>query len=238
MSHAAMGHEVEVARRFDALQERFKTGLDDSDFRLAAIERALGPVRGLTILDLGCGKGRFADRLNRRGARVVGLDVSWEMLKQGRCRDRIQASSTRLPLPNGRIDAVIAVEVLQHVHAIDITFQEIHRVLKPEGRVAIVDKYVFALNVDRPWLPNLLIKRIDERRGLGMYAPEAAARERWFGNRGLCRRLEKVGFANTASVGLLAPDEADRSIFRTCGWTRAMRLWTAQRAGGSTCRSV
>ena len=238
MNHSTIEHEAEVARRFDALQTRFKPTLADTDYRLTAIEHILGQVRGLAILDLGCGKGRFSRRLEEQGARVVGLDVSREMLKQGAKFDRIQASSARLPLAAQSIDAVIAVEVFQHVHSIDSTLREIHRVLKPKGRIVIVDKHALALNVDRPWLPNLLIKRVDERRGRGMHRISTAVKERWFGSKALRRSLDQAGFVNSTSVGLLAPNEAAWSVFRRFEWPRAMRLWSAQSSGDSTCRQV
>ena len=55
-------YEAEVTRRFDALSRRFKHSVDDDDYRLRGLLEALGPVEGRLILDLGCGKGRFARR--------------------------------------------------------------------------------------------------------------------------------------------------------------------------------
>ena len=75
-------HEAEVALRFDTLRHRFKATLAGNDYRLQAILDASGPVNGLRILDLGCGKGRFARALVAKGARVVGLDLSPGMLAE------------------------------------------------------------------------------------------------------------------------------------------------------------
>ncbi len=61
-------HEAEVALRFDALRRRFKTSLAGNDYRLRAILDASGPVDGLRILDLGCGKGRFSRGAGGQGS--------------------------------------------------------------------------------------------------------------------------------------------------------------------------
>ena len=68
-------HEAVVAGRFDALA-RFKRAVAPDDPRLLAIVERLSPLEGRRILDLGCGKGRFARSLVELGAQVVGLDIS------------------------------------------------------------------------------------------------------------------------------------------------------------------
>ena len=75
-------HEAEVAFRFDSLQRRFKPSLAGADYRLRGIVDALEPLLGKRILDLGCGKGRFARALQALGAQVVGLDLSAAMLAE------------------------------------------------------------------------------------------------------------------------------------------------------------
>ncbi len=73
-------HEAVVASRFDALHGRFKRVLDDDDPRLRGVVDSLWPLAGRRILDLGCGKGRFAQGALRAGgigrrARPVGGDA-------------------------------------------------------------------------------------------------------------------------------------------------------------------
>ncbi len=89
-------------------------------------------------------------------------------------------SARRLPFAAGTFDAVIAVEVFEHLAAIDDVLSEARRVLRSRGILAIVDKNAGALNVDRPWLPSLVVKRIDELRGAWMYPANSPVRERWF----------------------------------------------------------
>ena len=73
-------HEAVVASRFDALHGRFKRVLADDDPRLRGVVDSLRPLAGRRILDLGCGKGRFARALAEQGAiggraRPVGGDA-------------------------------------------------------------------------------------------------------------------------------------------------------------------
>jgi ubiquinone/menaquinone biosynthesis C-methylase UbiE len=95
------------------------------------------------VLDVGCGTGKFARVLAERGlARVWGVDPSAEMLDEA--RKRVPSSvglkvgeAERLPFKEGAFDAAVLWTV---VHLIErpVAFAELHRVLAPGGRVAIV----------------------------------------------------------------------------------------------------
>jgi 2-polyprenyl-6-hydroxyphenyl methylase/3-demethylubiquinone-9 3-methyltransferase len=231
-------HEVEVATRFDRLEPRFKTGLAQGDVRLEALRGCLGARGGLRILDLGCGKGRFATTLADEGARVIGLDRSAAMLAGGGGTagqfGRIRGSARRLPLPDAVFDAVIAVEVFEHLPhaAIDEVLGEMHRVLRPGGTVAIVDKNAASWNDRRPWLPNLAVKWIDEQRGRWMYPRGGPVRERWFWPDRFARRLERH-FSAVMVRHLLSPGEATQQLFVRVPRTRLFVLWSARRPGGA-----
>lgn len=228
-------HESFVAARFDALYARFKTELSGDDPRLRGILTSLGPVRGLRILDLGCGKGRFARILAGLGARVVGLDVSTGMLAAARdsgipC---LRGSARRLPFPAASFDAAIAVEVFEHLEprAIDDACEEVKRVLRPGGLFVLVDKSVYALNARRPWLPAVALKWIDQRRGRWMYPANGPVRERWFRPGAMKRRLSR-SFSRVRTEHLLSRDEAGRTLFEYLATTRLFVLWAARTPGG------
>ncbi len=225
--------EAEVGARFDQLHDRFKQTLPREDVRLRGLIESLGTIRGQRILDLGCGKGRFGRRLAEEGATVVGLDRSRAMLAQASDLPRIHASARRLPLCTAMFDAVIAVEVIEHLPAMDDVLHEVHRVLRPGGLFAIVDKNAGALNSKRPWIPALAVKAIDERRGRWMYPHGGPVRERWFWPEALKMRLRDAGFDHLRVTHLLSPREAAWAVFRRVPRTRLLTLWTARALGGS-----
>jgi ubiquinone/menaquinone biosynthesis C-methylase UbiE len=232
---APQAHEAEVAARFDQLHPRFKPAVGADDARLQALRSCLGPVRGLRILDLGCGKGRFAACLRRGGAEVIGLDRSAGMLAgaAGSGVPCVLGSARRLPFAPARFDAVIAVEVFEHLTAIDAVLTEVRRVLKPGGVLAIVDKNAGSWNARRPWLPNLAVKWIDERRGRWMYPRGCPVRERWFWPRRFRARLQRV-FGEASVAHVLSPPEAGHLLFRRVPQARLFAVWSARlRAGAS-----
>jgi len=230
-------HEAEVAARFDLLERRFKPALGPGDVRLEALQAWLGPLHDRRVLDLGCGKGRFAHALARAGADVIGLDRSSAMLAGGAAEGyaRVLGSGRRLPLATAAFDAAIAVEVFEHLHraAIDEVLGELRRVLRPGGIVAIVDKNAVSLNARRPWLPNLAVKWIDERRGRWMYPSGGPVRECWLWPRGFMKRLGRF-FDEVRVTYLLSPEEAGQEVFVRTPQARLLALWSARVPGGAS----
>ena len=232
---SALAYEATVAGRFDALERRFKAEVPVDDARLAGIVRALNPGPGMRVLDLGCGKGRFAARLAELGAEVIGLDRSARMLAGGSGPGRVLGSACRLPFADGTFDGVIAVEVFQHLPPAGLAeaLDETARVLVPGGTLAVVDRNAGALDPKRPWLPGLAIKWLDERRGRWMYPAGGPVRERWFWPESL--RGQLLGRFEGARVEfLMSPDEAGSRWFRRFPRARRMALWaaTGPRGGG------
>ena len=226
-------HEAAVAGRFDALHHRFKADVPADDIRLRAIIRALNPCRGMRVLDLGCGKGRFAARLRDLGATVAGLDRSAAMLVGGDGPGRVLGSACRLPFADASFDGILAVEVFQHLppSGLDEALDEAARVVRPGGTLAIVDRNAGALDARRPWLPALAVKWIDERRGRWMYPAGGPVRERWFRPEALRDRLLRR-FATVRVDYLLSPDEAGSRLFRGVPRARRMVLWAARAPRG------
>ena len=220
-------HDAIVAARFDESVGRFKAEVSAADVRLRAVLESLGPLAGRRVLDLGCGKGRFAAHLKGSGAEVIGLDLSAAMLASATGLARVRASAKRLPFADDAFDAVVAIEVLEHVGAVGPVLDEARRVLKPGGRLAIVDKNAGALDARRPWLPGLVVKWIDERRGLWMYPGGGPVRERWFRPDALKTRLRR-DFEGVRVEFLLRPEEAGRLVFRAVPAARLWTLWSAR----------
>lgn len=225
-------HEVEVRARFDLLHGRFKREVASTDVRLRAVRAVLGPLQGKRILDLGCGKGRFSSRLVSERAHVVGLDISHAMLAEAPDLNRVRGTASRLPFSDQAFNCVVAIELFEHLPDVERALVEVRRVLKPGGIVAIVDKNAGSWNDRRPWLPNLAVKWIDERRGRWMYPPESPVRERWFWTGGM-RNVMKRLFIDVRVAHLLSPTEAEHLLFRRVPGARLFTMWSARVPGGS-----
>jgi 2-polyprenyl-6-hydroxyphenyl methylase/3-demethylubiquinone-9 3-methyltransferase len=109
--------------------------------RLGFFLAALGDLRGRLVLDAGCGGGLVARGLAGAGATVVGLDRSPGSLAVARraVGGRFLATAgrlERLPFADGRFDAVVAADVLEHVADLPGTVAELARVLAPGGALA------------------------------------------------------------------------------------------------------
>ena len=111
----------------------------------------VGP--GDRVLDMGCGGGRHAFALYRRGCHVVALDRSADdlvevgaMFAAMRAEGEVPAAATAtavrgdayaLPFDDDSFDAVIAAEVLEHLPDDERAMAELHRVLRPGGQIAV-----------------------------------------------------------------------------------------------------
>lgn len=93
------------------------------------------------VLDVCCGHGVLAAAARRRGAEVIGLDFSPEALGLARRNapviDFVEGDAQALPYDESTFDAVVCGYGIIHVPAPDRALAEMHRVLKPGGRVAV-----------------------------------------------------------------------------------------------------
>jgi ubiquinone/menaquinone biosynthesis C-methylase UbiE len=102
-----------------------------------------GDLNGKRVADVGCGKGRFARIVKERNpsAAVVALDLAEAMLRSIPADiDRVAASMTALPLATQAFDGAYATESLEHAVDIPAAVAELARIVKPGGRIVIIDK--------------------------------------------------------------------------------------------------
>lgn len=124
------------ASRWDALRE----DLFGRDFLIPTLLSLL--PQDLVIADLGCGTGEMLARLAPVGGRVIGVDREPAMLDQARRRgafDLRVGELHALPIEDGELDLALLVLVLHHVAELAPVFSELERVLKPGGRVVILE---------------------------------------------------------------------------------------------------
>ncbi len=124
-------------------EEHFPTTIDPRIYHVKVIREHLGALRGKKVLDVGCGKGRFGRVILEQEpeAELWGLDISEEMLRFAPEKMQTRAGSmTELPFADEFFDGAYATESLEHAVEIDKAVSEICRVVKPGGRIAVIDK--------------------------------------------------------------------------------------------------
>ncbi|RPE43375.1 methyltransferase family protein [Streptomyces sp. Ag109_O5-1] len=100
---------------------------------------AAGVTGGTRLLDVGTGTGTAALAAQERGARVVAVDADAGMVAAARARGvgARTAVLPELPFSGGEFDAVVGNFVLNHVGRPRAALAELHRVLRPGGRLAV-----------------------------------------------------------------------------------------------------
>jgi len=102
------------------------------------------PAEGEKVLDVACGTGILFPKLAKRFHKVYGVDYSLPMLKEARKKNLkkvrlVRADALNLPLKNNSVDSVVVSLGLRHFSDIDKALQEIHRVLKKNGSLHILE---------------------------------------------------------------------------------------------------
>ena len=104
------------------------------------MHRLVGDVRGLTVLDLGCGTGRHALGLATGGAKVHALDFSPAMLERARRKAegmnvvfQVYDLTTPLPFAAASFDGIVCGLVVDHIADLAAFFREMRRVCRPTG---------------------------------------------------------------------------------------------------------
>jgi demethylmenaquinone methyltransferase/2-methoxy-6-polyprenyl-1,4-benzoquinol methylase len=127
-----------IAPRYD-LVNRVMTFRLDVRWRRRAVA-ALDLPAGSTVLDLASGTGDLCMDLARAGHLPVSVDLSFGMLAADRSgAPRVQADVLRLPMPAGAADGVTCGFALRNLIELPAFFAELARVVRPGGRVALLD---------------------------------------------------------------------------------------------------
>jgi SAM-dependent methyltransferase len=170
----------------------------------------LGLQPGDRVLDMGCGGGRHAFEMYRRGADVVAFDQDGDELAgvldlfgamreagevpPGAEADIKQGDARSLPYPDGEFDRVVAAEVLEHIPDDTAAMAELARVLRPGGTLAVT--------VPR-WLPERICWALSDA-----YHEVEGGHVRIYTHRQLATHLEATGLVVVGSDhvhGLHAP---------------------------------
>lgn len=127
-----------IAGRYDVLNRLFTFGMDVRWRRKAV--RALALPGGARVLDLACGTGDFCRELRRTGLSPIGFDFSAGMLAAAATvSPLVRADVLALPVRDAGADGVTCGFALRNVTDLDALFAEIGRVVRPGGRIALLD---------------------------------------------------------------------------------------------------
>ncbi len=124
---------------------RYEVAHDDEDRATfqAKTGLSLDELKGLRILDAGCGGGRYSKIAGEAGATVIGVDHTEAVEKAASlCRHLpnvhfAQADLKRLPLESESFDAVFSIGVMHHDANTREVFDAVARMVKPGGRMAV-----------------------------------------------------------------------------------------------------
>ncbi|MDP4199607.1 MAG: methyltransferase domain-containing protein [Bacteroidota bacterium] len=135
-------HYTLDSEQFDYFEER--TGATaHSERRLREYVLSLIPSESKSILDVGCGSAWVAKAFQHSGKFVCSLDVS--IVNPKKAIERypspdhvaIVADSYRLPFRDGSFDAIVAAEIIEHLHDPKVFAEELMRVVRPGGVVIV-----------------------------------------------------------------------------------------------------
>jgi demethylmenaquinone methyltransferase/2-methoxy-6-polyprenyl-1,4-benzoquinol methylase len=111
----------------------------DVRWRRTAV-RLLGLPSGSVVLDLASGTGDMCIDLARAGHRPISVDFSFGMLAADRSHaPRVQADILHLPMPDASVDGVTCGFALRNLVDLPTFFAELGRVVRPGGRIALLD---------------------------------------------------------------------------------------------------
>lgn len=143
MSEHRNGHQFDPKnwQRLESQERREK-------INPSVLADAMGLEGGEVILDLGCGTGYFAEVFAPRCGKLIGVDISDEMLNVFRGKESFKkltnvelkvGKADDIPIDDDSCDLVVHVNLLHEIKDVEKFHNEIKRVLKPGGRIFVVD---------------------------------------------------------------------------------------------------
>ncbi|HMI99857.1 MAG TPA: bifunctional demethylmenaquinone methyltransferase/2-methoxy-6-polyprenyl-1,4-benzoquinol methylase UbiE [Gaiellaceae bacterium] len=188
-----------IAPVYDPMNRLMSAGLDRR-WRAATAEAVVR--EGDRVLDVCCGTGDLSIAAREAGGEVTGLDFSAPMLERARRKSAevewLEGDALALPFPDGSFDAVTIGFGLRNVANVERGLTELRRVLRPGGRVAI-------LEITRPkgalapfyrlWFDGIIPLAGKVLPGGSAYSYLPASVRRFPAPAGLAKLLDEAGFA-------------------------------------------
>jgi demethylmenaquinone methyltransferase/2-methoxy-6-polyprenyl-1,4-benzoquinol methylase len=127
-----------IAPRYD-LVNRIMTFRLDVGWRRRTV-RELGLPKGSTVVDVAAGTGDLCRELTAAGQRPIGIDLSFGMLAAARTdAPLVQGDALRLPMPDASVDGATCGFALRNLAELPAFFAELARVVRPGGRIGLLE---------------------------------------------------------------------------------------------------
>jgi demethylmenaquinone methyltransferase / 2-methoxy-6-polyprenyl-1,4-benzoquinol methylase len=127
-----------IASRYELVNKLMTFGLDRRWRQRAVSDLRLAPLS--LVLDVAAGTGDFSRELHHQGQRAVATDLSYNMLATARAvHERVQADASKLPFRAASFDGVTCGYALRNFTDLAATFTEMARVLRPGGRLSLLE---------------------------------------------------------------------------------------------------
>jgi SAM-dependent methyltransferase len=128
------------------------------------------------VLDIGCGDGQISRLLAAAGARVIGVDPTWNQISVARQRGGgpayVRTTADQLPFPNASFDAAVACLVFEHIDAVDAAIGEVARVVRPGGRFSFFLNHPLLQTPGSGWIDDHMIDPPEQYWRIGPYLVE------------------------------------------------------------------
>lgn len=150
----------------------------DPEYAEQILPLAAAELAGATrILDVGCGDGQISRLVAASGARVVGMDPTWNQISVAAERAGgpayVRGEAARLPFAPGAFDAVVACLVFEHIDDLDGAIAEVARVLAPGGRFCFFLNHPLLQTPGSGWIDDQILDPPEQYWRVGPYLTEA-----------------------------------------------------------------